>query len=102
MIVTPELVGEGENDYFKVPIDPHEWLFKYKEKTSATTYTLKSILEIFDAFQVDRQVILIQGAPGSGKMTLANNICREWGMHGQIYTTIFTSYSSETERSQDC
>ena len=61
LIVTPELVGEGENDYFKVSIDPHEWLFKYKEKTSATTYTLKSISEIFDAFQVDRQVILIQG-----------------------------------------
>ena len=80
LIVTPELVGEGENDYFKVSIDPHEWLFKYKEKTSATTYTLKSISEIFDAFQVDRQVILIQGAPGSGKTTLANNICREWGM----------------------
>lgn len=77
LIVTPELAGEGESDYFKVSIDPHEWLFKYREKTSTTTYALKSISEVFDAFQVGRQVILIQGAPGSGKTTLANNICRE-------------------------
>ena len=80
LIVTPEH-GEGESDYFKVSINPHEWLFKYREKPVGAT-TLKSISEIFDVFhdQVDRQVILIQGAPGSGKTTLANNICREWGM----------------------
>jgi len=69
---------ECDGDYFKTIMDPHGWLFKHKEKISSIT--LRSLSEIFDASQVNRQVILIQGSPGSGKTTLANKICREWAV----------------------
>ena len=76
-LITPEQV-EDKGDYFKVLTDPYEWLFNYKEKTGKIM--LKSISEIFDMSRVNRQVILIQGSPGSGKTTLANKICMEWAM----------------------
>ncbi len=43
---------------------------------------MKSPVELVDIFQIDqkdRKVILIEGAPGSGKSTLSWDICRRWG-----------------------
>ena len=74
-LITPEQT-EHDSDYFKAVANPHMWLFKYKEKTS--NIMLKSLSEIFDKSRVSREVILIQGSPGSGKTTLANEICRRW------------------------
>ena len=76
-LITPEQI-EHDSDYFKAVANPHVWLFKNKGKTS--NIMLKSLSEIFVESHVSRQVILIQGSPGSGKTTLANKICREWAM----------------------
>ena len=78
-LIIPEQVDD-KGDYFKVLMDPYEWLFNYKEKTGKIIPKSISISEIFNTFQVSRQVILIQGTPGSGKTTLANKICMEWAM----------------------
>ncbi len=43
---------------------------------------MKSPVELVDIFQIDRmdrKVILIEGAPGSGKSTLSWDICKRWG-----------------------
>ena len=74
-LITPQN-GESESDYFKALRDPHHLLFNYKQHT--TTTLLNSLAEIFDVSRLSRQVILIQGSPGSGKTTLANKICTEW------------------------
>ena len=76
-LITPEQI-EHDSDYFKVVVNPHMWLFKCKKKTSNVLLT--SLSEIFDKHHANRQVVLIQGSPGSGKTTLANKICREWAM----------------------
>ena len=68
---------ECEGDYFKALRDPNHLLFNYKQHT--TTIPLNSLAEIFDVSRSSPQVILIQGSPGSGKTTLANKICAEWG-----------------------
>ncbi len=43
---------------------------------------MKSSVELANIFridQMDRKVILIEGAPGSGKSTLSWDICKRWG-----------------------
>ncbi len=42
------------------------------------------LVDIFRIDQEDRKVILIEGAPGSGKSTLSWEICRRWGA-GEIF-----------------
>ena len=84
------IIPDGdEHKYFKAITDPYSLLFKrdyYKSKT----VPLKSLQEIFDASTTGRQVTLIQGSPGSGKTTLANEICRQWarGMLIQNFTLV--------------
>ena len=74
-LITPQN-QESSNEYFKALRDPHHLLFNHKEYT--TTVPLKSLAEIIDTSELIPQVILIQGSPGSGKTTLANEICIEW------------------------
>lgn len=74
-LITPDET-ETMGDYFKAVVDPYNVLFKHKEQNS--NIKLKSILEIFDGSKVGRQVILVQGSPGTGKTTLANKLCQEW------------------------
>ena len=75
-LITPEQHGGDEYEYFKAIADPYSLLFKRKQNDGRTI--LKSLPEIFDFPAVGRQVILMQGSPGSGKTTLANEICRKW------------------------
>jgi len=75
-LMTPEQHGGDEYEYFKAITDPYSLLFKHKQNDGRII--LKSLPEIFDFSGVGRQVILIQGSPGSGKTTLANEICRQW------------------------
>ncbi len=47
----------------------------------------KSPVELVDIFRIDRKdrkVILIEGAPGSGKSTLSWDICKRWGA-GELF-----------------
>ena len=74
-LITPQN-EECHGEYFKALQDPHHLLFNHKK--SPTTTPLNSIKEIFDISRSSPQVILIQGSPGSGKTTLANEICSEW------------------------
>ena len=74
-LITPQN-EESESDYFKALRDSYHLLFNYKQHT--TTTPLNSLAEIFDVSRSSRQVILIQGSPGSGKTTLSNKICTEW------------------------
>ena len=74
-MITPQN-EESESDYFKALRDSYHLLFNYKQHT--TTTPLNSLAEIFDVSRSSRQVILIQGSPGSGKTTLSNKICTEW------------------------
>ena len=74
-LITPQN-QEKQNDYFKALRDPHHLLFNHKQYT--TTTPLKSLAEIFDTSQLTPQIILIQGSPGSGKTTLATEICIQW------------------------
>ena len=74
-LITPQNV-ESHGEYFKALQDPHHLLFNHKKYT--TTIPLNSLQEIFDSLSLSPQVILIQGSPGSGKTTLANEICSEW------------------------
>jgi len=76
-LITPEQYGGKESDYFKAITDPYSLLFK-RDDHSSETVPLKSLSDIFDKSESKRQVILIQGSPGSGKTTLANEICRQW------------------------
>ena len=41
--------------------------------------------EIFNNIEEDRKVILIDGAPGSGKSTLTVHICQQWG-RGELFS----------------
>jgi len=75
-LITPEQHGGNENEYFKAITDPYSLLFKHKQHDGKTI--IRSLPEIFDFSGVSRQVILIQGSPGSGKTTLANEICKQW------------------------
>ncbi len=48
---------------------------------------MKSPVQLVDIFRIDqkdRKVILIEGAPGSGKSTLSWDICRRWGA-GELF-----------------
>ncbi len=48
---------------------------------------MKSPVELVDIFRIDqkdRKVILIEGAPGSGKSTLSWDICKRWGA-GELF-----------------
>ena len=74
-LITPQN-QDKQNDYFKALRDPRHLLFNHKEYT--TTTPLKSLAEIFDTLQLTPQIILIQGSPGSGKTTLATEICIQW------------------------
>ena len=74
-LITPQN-EESHGEYFKALKDPHHLLFNHKKCTATTP--LNSIKEIFDILRSSPQVILIQGSPGSGKTTLANEICSEW------------------------
>ncbi len=40
--------------------------------------------DIFHIDQAERKVILIEGAPGSGKSTLSWDICKRWGA-GELF-----------------
>ena len=42
------------------------------------------IKDIFKNIKVERKVILIDGAPGSGKSTLTVHICQQWG-RGELF-----------------
>ena len=74
-LITPDET-ETIGDFFKAIVDPYNIFFKHKEQKSNTK--LKSLSDIFDASEVGRQVILVQGSPGTGKTTLANKLCQEW------------------------
>jgi len=76
------------SEYFKAIVDPYSILFKHKGHDNKTI--LKSLPEIFDIPRSGWEVILIQGSPGSGKTTLANEICRQWarGTLIQNYTLV--------------
>ena len=74
-LITPQNV-ESHGEYFKALQDPYHLLFNHKKCTATTP--LNSIKEVFDISRSSPQVILIQGSPGSGKTTLANEICSEW------------------------
>ncbi len=48
---------------------------------------MKSPVQLLDIFRIDqndRKVILIEGAPGSGKSTLSWDICKRWGA-GELF-----------------
>ena len=87
-LLAPNQHGGDEYDYFQAISDPYSLLFKHKESNCSTM--LKSLPEIFDDSGVGRQVILIQGSPGSGKTTLANEICSQWarGILIQTFTHV--------------
>ena len=74
-LITPDET-ETIGDFFKAIVDPYNIFFKHKEQKSNTK--LKSLSDIFVASEVGRQVILVQGSPGTGKTTLANKLCQEW------------------------
>ena len=74
-LITPEET-ETRGDFFKAIVDPYNIFFKHKEQKSNTK--LKSLSDIFDTSVAGRQVILVQGSPGTGKTTLANKLCHEW------------------------
>ena len=74
-LITPDET-ETMRDFFKAIVDPYNIFFKHKEQKS--NIKLKSLTDIFDASKVGRQVILVQGSPGTGKTTLANKLCQEW------------------------
>ncbi len=42
------------------------------------------LVDIFRIDQMDRKVVLIEGAPGSGKSTLSWDICKRWGA-GELF-----------------
>ena len=42
------------------------------------------LVDIFDNIEGERKVILIDGAPGSGKSTLTVHICQQWG-RGELF-----------------
>ncbi len=52
---------------------------------------MKSPVELVDIFRIDkkdRKVILIEGAPGSGKSTLSWDICKRWGVTSCLHVTM--------------
>ena len=88
-LITPEQHGGNEYEYFKAIADPYSLLFKHKGSNNKTI--LKSLPEIFDIPGIGQQVILIQGSPGSGKATLANQICRQRAYKKLLYRIIHLS-----------
>ena len=76
-MIKPKQNGDGDCEFFTAIKDPYNLLFN-KDHDNSKTVLLTSLSELFDISETGRQVILVQGSPGSGNTTLANEICRQW------------------------
>ena len=76
---------QGQNIRYG-PIDEEMVRLTLRGKVSDILYKKKPV-ELKDIFQIDnakRKVILIEGAPGAGKSTLAWHVCQTWES-GQLF-----------------
>jgi len=77
-LISPlEMLDNFSTQYVDLTLvkDNQQWKIKQEQDRKCDTVNLAEALDVHDS---KKKIILIEGAPGVGKSTLAINICKQW------------------------